>query len=350
QLTPHFLSILHDFNLLTPLDRYLNQNNLKRRYPIDVDSGRIGKSLFAVTWALSPFILYVNRNVLKRAGIIGEAETLVPESLDQLMELCTRVNRAGKANTWGISLPLSPADPVFLWLYPYFLSFGGGFSNGIGNIIIDSGENRNALSWLSELYREGAVPGIKGVIEGRVMFASDQIAFWIDGPWARGTFRQISGFREEFDSHYTVCRIPAGPSGRSESILFNHQLGISRQCRNIESACRWVEFLTTDEETAKYYFEQTGSIPPMRDNLHKPFFEQDPFASVCIEQMETVSALPIRHPFFTKSLAFISQIISRSIARSGNPGGHADPGEGLELSKEIINMIGQNAYLGFYPH
>lgn len=341
QLTPHFSSILHDFDILVPLDQYLNQNNLKRRYPVDIESGRIGNSLFTVTWALSPFILYINTNVLKRAGI---EEEIIPETLDQLLELCERVNRSGKPNTWGISIPLLSEDPVFLWLYPYFLSFNGGFSNSIGNIIIDSEENIKALNWLGELYKKGAVPGIKGVVEGRVLFASDQIAFWIDGPWARGIFRKISGFREEFDSHYSVAKIPVGQSGRSESILFNHQLGISRQCRDIKSAYKWIEYLTTDEEIGKYCFKESGSLTSMRDNLHKPFFTEDAFAAICLEQMETVSALPINHPFFTKSLSFISQIIAESITCNDNNG------EWLKLSKKIIDMIGKNAFLGFYPH
>lgn len=341
QLGPHFGSILNDFDVLLPLDQYMNHITMRRRYPVDVETGRIGKNLYAVTWALSPFVLYYNKRVLKRCGMDPEKP---PATLGELADMCRYINSSGKPNTWGMSLPLSVNDPVFIWLYPYFLSFKGGFSDSLRNIIISSDENVAAISWLKELYQTGCVPGVKDVTEGRMLFASDHIAFWVDGPFLRGLFRQISGFREEFDEHYSVTPIPKGPSGRSESILFNHQLAISKQCRNIEAACAWIEFLTTDEEAARYYFTASGCLPPMLDILNKPFFADDPFASNCLKQMETVSAMPQGHPLFIKSVSYISQIISRLIL---NP--KSDVHE-FKKMRDIINMIAHSAYLGIYSH
>jgi ABC-type glycerol-3-phosphate transport system substrate-binding protein len=341
QIGPHFGSILNDFDLLLPLDRYVNHSNLKRRYPIDVQTGKIGNNLYAVTWALSPFVLYYNKKVLERCGFDPD---LPPATLDELAETSQAINAAGKLNTWGMSLPLSPNDPVFIWLYPYFLSFKGGFSDAFKNIVVDSAENIAAISWLKKLYGSGCVPGIKDVTEGRMLFASDQIAFWVDGPFLRGHFKQISGFKEDFDSHYGVIPIPKGPSGRSESILFNHQLAISKRCKDIDTACAWMEFLTTDEELARYYFTETGCLPPMSDMLNKPFFTENPFAANCIKQMETVSALPQGHPLFIKSVTFISQILSKLIL---DP--KSDPNE-FKRTRELINMIAYTAYLGIYPH
>jgi len=341
QIGPHFGSILNDFDLLLPLDRYMNHSNLKRRYPIDVQTGKIGNNLYAVTWALSPFVLYYNKKVLERCGFDPD---LPPATLDELAETSRAINAAGKPNTWGMSLPLSPNDPVFIWLYPYFLSFKGGFSDAFNNIVVDSDENIATVSWLKKLYGSGCVPGMKDVTEGRMLFASDQIAFWVDGPFLRGLFKQISGFKEEFDSHYGVIPIPKGLSGRSESILFNHQLAISKRCKDIDAACAWMEFLTTDEEVARYYFTEAGCLPAMSDMLNKPFFTENPFAANCIRQMETVSALPQGHPLFIKSVSFISQILSKLIV---DP--KSDPND-FRRTRELINMIAYTAYLGIYPH
>lgn len=341
QLVPHFIDILNDFDVLKPLDRYINHNDLKKRYPVDVESGRIEKKIISLSWALSPLILYCNKNVLKKSGIDPET---VPATLDELFQICEKVNSCGNPNTWGICLPLAISDPTFLWLYPYFLSFKGGFSDTLGNITIDSEENANALRWLSALYRKGAVPGSKGVIDGRMLFTSDRIAFWIDGPWMKGLFRQLSSFREEFDTHYRIVKIPAGPSGKSESVLYNHHLAVSQQCQDIASAHRWIEFLTTNEEIIKYYFKSSGCLPPMRDILNKPFFKDDPFASVCIDQMESVSAYPLNQRLFTRSISFVSQAIQKIVAENGNPE------EVLQQLRGIIHMIGQSAFLGIYSH
>lgn len=341
QLTPHLVDILHGFEVLQPLERYINHNDLKKRYPIDVESGRIEKQIVALSWALSPLVLYCNKAALKRAGLDPET---VPATLEELQEICRTINSRGNMETWGIGLPLAVSDPTFLWLYPYFLSFRGGFSDALGNITIDSAHNAEALRWIGALYREGSVPGIKGVIDGRMLFAAGRIAFWVDGPWMKGLFRQLSSERADFDSHYRIARIPAGPSGRSESVLFSHHLAVSSRSEDVAAACRWIDFLTTNEDIIRYYFQSAGCLPPMRDILNKPCFRTDPFASVCIDQMETVSAYPLNQRLFTQSVSFVSQAIQKVVV------GERDPEEMLSELREIIQMIGQNAFLGIYSH
>lgn len=341
QLTPHFISILNDFELLLPLDSYLNYSNQKRRFSVDVESGRVGKDIYAITWALSPLILYYNKDVLRRAGLDPESP---PTTLDELLEMATHINSKNLPNTWGMSIPLSVSDPIFLWLYPYFLAFNGGFCDYLNNVTIDSKENLEALAYLQRLYKQGCVPGKTDVTEGRMLFASNNIGFWIDGPFIRGLLRNLSFYGKDFDHYYDVALIPKGLTGKSESILFNHHLGISKRCKNIEVALNWIDYLCTNEEVVQYYFNESGCLPPMRDFLNKPFFAEDPFAALCIKQIETVSAMPTSHPLFAKSISFISQIISKVITNST-----ADLKDFYQ-AKEVIGMIASSAYLGIYPH
>jgi len=341
QITPAMLGFLHDLDYVIPLDKYINHNHLTRRYPVDIESTRIDKQIYAITWALSPLILYYNKRVLEKVGLDPEKP---PTTLEELEQMCFHINNSKRENTWGISLPLSINDPIFLWLYPYFLSFNGGFLDRIGNIIIDCEQNVHTLNWIINLHENGGVPGKKDVTEGRMLFASDHIAFWIDGPWLKGIFREISSFRGEFDTHYGVAKIPIGPSGKSESVLWNHLLAITQQCQDVEAANKWIEYLVTNEEVLKHYYEVMGMLPPMRDVLNKEMFIRDSFASVFIAQMETASHFPIANPLFTNSVPFISQVISDVIA------GRKDPEQKLKFLKEIINMIKQNAFLSIFAH
>lgn len=342
QLTPPIFSTLSSLGLLLPLDQYVNHSHMKRQYPIDVESGRIGRTLYSVTWGLSPLILYYNKNVLARAGLDANRP---PQTLDELFAMCVRINTASDSNAWGISFPLSSNDPTFLWLYPYLLAFNGGFvDDRTGNILIDSEENGKALAWLGALYRQGGTPGVKDITEGRMLFAADRIGFWIDGPWLRGLFRQMSGFKRDFDSHYGVAKIPVGPSGKSESILWNHSLAISADCKHIESAYKWIEFLTTEEESARCHFQILGMLPPLRDFLHTPFFSEEPFCAVCIDQMDSVSSFPVGHPLFIKSIPFISQVVSGIITEN------LVPAERLAFLKEIVQIINQNRFLSIFSH
>ena len=243
------------------------------------------------------------------------------------------MNRATKAVLFGLALalwPLAAAEPVDL---------------------AKRAEELKALKWgmficwsFSTFSGKEWTPGVKDITEGRMLFAADRIGFWVDGPWLRGLFRQMSGFKRDFDSHYGVARIPVGPSGRSESILWNHSLAISADCRHIESAYKWIEFLTTEEESARCHFRVLGMLPPMRDFLHTPFFSEEPFSAVCIEQMDSVSSFPVGHPLFNKSIPFISQVVSGIITES------LAPVERLAFLKEIVQIINQNRFLGIFSH
>jgi multiple sugar transport system substrate-binding protein len=334
QVTPPIAATLHDLGALLPLDEHVNQGDRNRRYLVDVESGYIGKETYTVTWGLAPLILYYNRNVLAAAGLDPNRP---PATLDDLLQACVRINARGNPGMRGTSLPLSFTDPSFLWLYPYLLAFGGGFvDRETGTIVIDSAGNVEALRWLARLQREGSAPGSRDVGEGRMLFAADRIGFWVDGPWLRGLFRQMSGLKRDFDQHYGVALFPVGPSGRSESVLWNHGLAISAQCRNIEAALEWIEFLTTEEKSAQCLFKVLGMLPPLRDFLQTSCFSEDPFAHVCIAQMDTVSCFPISHPLFTRSMPFMSQVFAGIIARD------EDPPDRLAILREIIQIINRN--------
>lgn len=337
ELNPTWLHALVRLDLLLPLDNLVGQVNLKRRYPLELESETYNGKLYAVSWTLSPQVLYYNKTVLERAGLDPSRP---PATMDELAEMCVAVNAANDKTISGIALPLDlTCTHPFYPLYPLLLSLKGGLLDAMGNLIVDSEDNANALRWLTDLYNRGAVKGECGINQGRVLFATDRIAFWVDGPAGRGFFRQISEEREGFDERYGVTRIPVGNTRRSESLLLGHALGVSRLCRDPRLAGRWVEYLTTDEEHAKSYFKMFGMLPSIRDLLQKPFFESDPFASVFVHQLETASSPPTRHPLVAKALPLISQAFDTIILHD------LDPKEKLCELRKTIELLGRNKTL-----
>lgn len=332
QMNPYWLPRFQRLDLLLTLDNRISRQNLNRRYSMDLESCRIDGHMYALNWCLCPLILYYNKRVLDRVGLDPDKP---PKTLEELEELSIKVNQSGADNIYGFCLPLAPNEPHFHWLLPFLLAFNGGYSDTIGNLIIDSEENIRAMHWLIHFYEKGGHLEPKRQSDARILFATDHLAFLIDGPYARGFFRQISHKGINFDSQYGVVTVPVGPSGKSESALLTHSLAIPRQCTNLDLAREWIEYLTVDEENARLYFEQYGMIPCLRDLLHKPFYLSDPFASVLIQQIDTASLVPIQHPLFAKSLPFLMQVFSRMIRFQQKPE------ERLKFLREIISMIGQ---------
>ncbi len=307
QITPYWLNEYYKLNIFEPLDSMISPENLQKRYSSDIDTGKIDGRLFALNWALCPLILYYNKNVMRRTGLDPNCP---PTTMDELKEMCIHINKSRIDNAKGICLPLQPSDLDHLWFYPFLLAFNGGFVDSIGNITIDTVQNGAALEWLTELIHKGGVTEAKSVPDTRLLFATDQIGFMIDGPYGKGILREISQLGREIDKNYGVALIPVGPSGKSESILISHALAISRFSSQKEAAYRLIESLTTDEETYKYFFERFGVIPCLRDFLHKPYYLQDPFASVVLQQLETAFLAPIQHELISRMLPSTLQVIS----------------------------------------
>ncbi len=331
QLNPYWLRRFQKQNLLLPLDSMIGQDIIKRRYPAAVKLCQISGELFAINWTLDPLVLYYNKVVLEKAGLRPDSP---PETLDELVEMSVKVNQSVKNNLYGFCLWFDINEYSLMCLYPLLLSFGGGFADSIGNVIINSQENIDALNWLSTFYEKGGASRESDYNGARMLFASDRLAFLFDGPFGRGNLRQLSGMGKEFDSHYGVAKIPIGPSGKSESVLLSHCLAISKYCQDPAEAYKWIEFLAANEENAKLYYEAFGMIPCNRNYLQKPFFINDPFASVLIDQIDSASIGPVNHPLFQRAIPFMLQIIMKVILEK------RDPEEQLNVLTDIVRMIG----------
>ena len=338
QITPFWLRRLQQFNLFLPLGKYISHSIVKRRYAKAIQLGRIGEEIFALNWTLCPLVLYYNKAVMEKAGLDPD---LPPRTLEELAEMSIRVNESKHDNLYGICLPLDSFEINFMIICTFFLSFRGGFTDPIGNIVIDSAENIRALTWLKEMYQRGGVKKENSIDGTRLLFAADQLAFMIDGPYGRGNIRQLSGLGAGFDSRYGVTAVPIGPSGKSENILLSHALAISRHSRNPNRAYQWIEYLSTNEQNARFYFKEFGMIPCNRDVLHKPFFFSDPFASVLIRQIETATVDPIEHPLFFRILPFLQHAIAEVILHD------ADPASSLAFVRRTIPIIKQAHALAF---
>jgi len=337
QLTPFWLQYLQRFNLFHPLDTFISHELINRRYPTAFSLGQINNSIYSINWALCPLVLYCNKTVLKKAGLDPDRP---PRTLDELFDMAKRVGNCGHS-VHGLALPFALYELSFDCLYTFLLSFGGGFANSIGNVTIDCEANLNALNWLRKLFEEGGIKKEQNLNGARVLFASDHLAFMIDGAQGRGYLRNLSGRGKDFDENYSVVEMPVGATGRSESVILAPALAISASCKNPESAYAWMEFLINNEDNAKLYFDQYGLIPCNRDTLNKPFFFIDPFASVLIRQLESASKSPVDHPLFLRAVPFMLQTFARIIFEN------LEASKGLEYLRQVINMIGNSNVLPY---
>jgi multiple sugar transport system substrate-binding protein len=338
QMNSYWLRRFQKLKMFLPLDGYVGPQFLKRNHSTALSLGRIKNEIVALNWTLDPLVIYCNKVVLEKAGLDPQKK---PGTLDELAEMSIRVKESGKG-LHGFCLPFEMYEHSFMCLYPFLLAFNGGFSDTIGNVILDSQENVKALTWLAAFYERGGVRDAMSINDARILFASDKLAFLIEGPAGRGNFRQISGLGEDFDRHYDIARMPVGPSGKSESVLLSHALAISKTSKDPASAYRWIEYLTTDESNAQLYFRLFGMIPCNRTVLHDAFFSKDPFASVLIQQLETAVPGPLDHPLFLPSIPFLIRAFSQIVLN------RITVQEGLRFVREAVSVLSQTDSFGIH--
>ena len=326
QTNTYWLRRFQKLNLFIPLDSYISPEIIKRKYSTALDLGKVNDEIIALNWTLEPLVLYYNKIVMEKVGLDPDNP---PDSLEELKQLSIRVNESNK-DVYGFCLPFEQYEHSLMCIYVFLLAFNGGFCDQIGNIIIDSEENVSALNWLADFYSRGGAPGIKSINDARILFASDKVAFFIEGPAGRGNFRQISGLGKDFDSHYGVVKIPKGPLGFSKSVLLAHSLSISKYCSDPVGAYNWIEYLSTNEKNAKLYFELFGMIPCNRNLLEDEFFSKDPFASVLIDQLDNATIGPINHPLFLRSVPFLISTFSKIITKQ------ITVEAGIDFIKEVV--------------
>ncbi|MCF7943723.1 MAG: extracellular solute-binding protein [Spirochaetia bacterium] len=333
QITPFWLQRFKHLDALFPLTNYSKQHYIGNQYQKALELEEIDDELYAINWSLCPQVLFCNKRVMKQAGLDPDSP---PETMDDFARMSRQIADASPEGTYGLCLPLDSFAYNYLQLYPFLMAFGGGFSNSINNFTVESDENVEALLWLSDLYRYSGAVNARSINAGRILFASHKVGFLIDGPYCRGHLRRLSGEGKGFDDEYMVATIPKGVDGRGESILLTHSLAISRQSKKPEEAIEWITYLCTNEASGRKYFEDFGMIPTSREVLEKPFYSNDPFASVLIRQLEQVSIGPLKHPLFIKSLPFLLQIMP-SIIIDGE-----DPREKLRFLGEVIRIIAKD--------
>ena len=175
---------------------------------IEKASGKIG--LAAVSFDGKPWsfpmwtstqLLFTNLRLLRTAGISAPSSaTRQRLTWDALLKLARQAQHAGAR--WGFTF--EQVDRYYQ-LQMLFSSAGGGSGlTGIDNLTPDiTGPAwRRMATWYSALFKDGISP--RGVSPEQTpdLFATQQVAFFLGGPW------NFPKFNSAKDLHYTVAPVP----------------------------------------------------------------------------------------------------------------------------------------------
>lgn len=221
--------------------------------------GSYRRKQLGLPWTAGSIGMVANASVLKAAGVSAP-----PRTVDAFVEALKAIKR-----TQPLSVPyamttknnnsLSPDFQVWLW------TFGGQLFDDKGKVVVNSPAGIKALTFLSDLVRDGLAAKDVDRPDARRMYAQNQTGFYHDAPLARGFARSNSGKGTDFDSNVLAMATPVLSAGDTpQSFAWGHLLTFFGDAKNLNLNSPPVKFashLALTDASQLAYFKDQGLFP-----------------------------------------------------------------------------------------
>jgi ABC-type glycerol-3-phosphate transport system substrate-binding protein len=265
---------------------------------------------------------------------LASVESLSVSYYDELLEYFVKIDERSQHKVIPFVLGITSDDVFYIYsIYPLLLSFNGGVIDQDGEIVFNSQANIDALTWLKKFITVGKVNLLIDFREARRLFTNGQVAFLMDGPWARSIFPTLNSACSDQTEEIGFSPLLKTPVGLSYSVLGNHVLSILQQCEDKEAAIDFLRFLALDPEVAAIYYRQTGLLPALSDDVENNPLYSDEFGRVQREQLKLAKAIPDSQPAFSLSVGFCAKACREILI------GDADIKSTLDSTSAIIKEL-----------
>lgn len=199
--------------------------------------------LYAIADRVDPWVIYVNDRLFAEAGLEG-----CPATTDEFIEYGKALTGNGVAGFGLVGAKHATQIMQFAnWLYAHH----GHFVNEDGTASVFGEPNAiAALQFYVDLFKVHEVTQLSAVSDSRnevrQLFFTEQLAMFVDGPWAMGTIDETAPNVE-----WSVCAIPQVPGMERNSVLSAWYYTIFSGTQYPEQAARFVEFMLRPENMAR---------------------------------------------------------------------------------------------------
>lgn len=287
-------------DIIAPLDELLGKDYVNDLLPSYKDDYSYQGKLMGVPWAASPYVLYWNKELFKKAGL----EAKPPKTYDEMLEAARKIAKlktdSGEA-VYGLGEPTDKLPINGMIFLKTLYSFGGSIFDASGKVNLNTPEATSAYKYYQTLTNENLTPQSAKLKDLRNLFSIGRLGMYVDGYYGKAVFRSLSGKGEAYDSVWEAALVPAGnSSGKSVSIGEAHGLVISKDSKHKQEAADFIKFLT-DKDMMLLYHQKSDVVSARKSISSLPEFNTSPFDKVLNEQMSIVKALPKNNPGLEQS-------------------------------------------------
>lgn len=278
---------LFEMGAVEPLDDKFPAERIADLYDAAKEAGMYKGQLLAWPWVIGNIGLLYNPLLLEKAGLDPNKP---PATLDELAQAAKKVDALGP-DTYGLGMAVTRSPWTAYFFLPFLWSYEADILDKDGNIVVNSPEAVKAVEYYNSLVKSGAIPTGSDIFDFRALFAKDKLGFYWDAPVTRGILEQMSGMGTDFRSHYKCMTVPVGPTGKPESTLWGHWLVVFKTSKHKDAAYKFIDYITSDPEIIKMYHDTMGMMPPSKELLAGPDYQEE-FTQCFLKGTSTARSVP----------------------------------------------------------
>ncbi|WP_309089131.1 ABC transporter substrate-binding protein [Domibacillus sp.] len=248
-----------------------------KRYGIPITNGNIA--------------LFYNKKLLEEAGVEP------PKTWDEFLAASIKLTDTSK-NRYALTgnLAAEPPTVISYEVFPFILQAGGKIIEN-NRAAFNTPEGVKALEFYKSLVKEHKVttPGelSAGEKEKRANFSAGNVAFMFEGPWGVKIQEGLNP-----DLEFGVVPLPAGE--QTGTIAQGSVLTLASKGKNKEAAWKFIEFMGSAEGQL-LWDKATNFFPYNKQTMQDPYFQEDPYLKVFIDQAETADRVEVIDNFLPQA-------------------------------------------------
>lgn len=238
--------------------------------------------VYAIPWIVDTRVLFVNKSLLRKAGI----EPKCPVSFEEILAQASQINSIDGSYLFGANT--SDAHRLYKKILTFFWTFGGDIIDSIGNFVINSPQNIAALDFYAQLSRNGYLETQRQI---DAAFSQGKVAYWISGGWL---IEKIQNENPSLD--YQVCLIPSMRGRTGISFAGGEYLAMNAKSNKKDIARKLLKFMTDGKNSLEFCKKiNEAGFPADRNYYKDPYFSTNPKKLLFSNQLEFAKMTPV-HP------------------------------------------------------
>jgi multiple sugar transport system substrate-binding protein len=243
--------------------------------------GIYDERIYAFPWILGTRVLFVNRELMKRAGF---DEGLVPTNWPQLRQVCFKIDSLGD-DIYGFGSNAAEKHRLYKKFLPFFWANDGRIISKNGKYAVFASEKAyNALKFYKALSDSCSMIDTQRRLEDA--FLAGKLGVIVSGDWLLKRIRN-----ENIQIDFTTTLIP-GPSYPGKSFAGGEYLAVSATSSNKAEALKFIRYVTGRENQLLFCKANYSASPSNKEAAEDEFFKSDANLQTFIKQLSMSNMTP----------------------------------------------------------